>query len=356
MKRIGFVFLVIAVFAAWMPAIACIPGVKGSSFSTSYDSAGNILSVTKGGSPAGSFSYSHNRISGLTYNDDGNLTNDGVNTYDYNALNQTASITNIGGTVSYQYDSLSKRILKSDTGGDTVYAYLGEQLISEYDGSNYTDSIFFEGQLLARVHDDGLGVTTVNYAHLNHLGSPIAFTDDTATVVWPEQIGGTPYEIHNYEPFGADFNDLGTPALSPQNVRYSGKLFDANTGKHYFNARYLNAVTDISNPELPPRFLSPDVIIGSPDRPQSWNRFASCLNNPVALIDPDGKRTYYFAGLGGSKMDPGLSKHFDIRDTYYNFGKNWFSNLYATAKESMNIDSSQKEKALEYIKARSNRF
>ncbi len=93
-----------------------------------------------------------------------------------------------------------------------------------------------------------------------------------------------------FESDGADFNDIGTPPLSDQDIRYTGKLFESDTGKHYFNARYLNAITDTTNPELPPRFLTPDIIIGTPENPQSWNRYVSMANNPVNYIDPDGKK------------------------------------------------------------------
>ena len=259
------------------------------------------------GSPAESFNYSQNRITGLTFDTDGNLTDDGVNTYVYDALGQTASVTNSGGTVSYRYDALGKRISANDGSVDTVYAYLGEQLITEYAGVDYANSVFLEGQLLARVTDNGVDTTTVRYAHRNHLGSPVAFTDDSGTVVWPEQVGGTPYESHNYEPFGADFDDIGTPALSPQDVRYTGKLFDADTEKHYFNARYLNAVTDVASPELPPRFLSPDIVIGTPESPQSWNRYASCLNNPVNNYDLNGREVYY-KGPHASRLEQIVSR------------------------------------------------
>ena len=37
-----------------------------------------------------------------------------------------------------------------------------------------------------------------------------------------------------------------------------------------------------------PRFLSPDPIGGSPGRPQSWNRYAYVLGNPMKLVDPTG--------------------------------------------------------------------
>ena len=46
--------------------------------------------------------------------------------------------------------------------------------------------------------------------------------------------------------------------------------------------------TSTASPELPPRFLSPDIIIGNPNNPQSWNRYSYCLNNPVKYVDPDG--------------------------------------------------------------------
>ena len=37
-----------------------------------------------------------------------------------------------------------------------------------------------------------------------------------------------------------------------------------------------------------PRFLSVDPIGGSPNRPQSWNRYAYVLGNPMKLVDPTG--------------------------------------------------------------------
>jgi len=298
-----------------------VMGLSGRDFSYGYDSVGNIETVDKTGPvESASYTYANNQVAGLTYDPDGNLTDDGVNVYEYDGLGQTTSVTTAGGTISYVYDALGKRIVKSDLSGDVVYTYLGEQLLSEYDPTAgvYTDRVFMEGQLLARVIDDGVSVTNLSYAHLNHLGSPVAFTDGTAAVVWPEQVGGTPYEVHAYEPFGADFDDIGTPTVENK-IRYTGKLFESETGKHYFNARYLNAVTDTASPELPPRFLGPDVVLGSPGNGQSWNRYTSMANNPVVYVDPDGKRTYYFAGLGGSTMDSRLSKNLDIRDVSYNF-------------------------------------
>ena len=261
-------------------------GVSDRDFTYVYDANGNVQTVSKTGpSESSSFAYTNNHLNGVTYDADGNLTDDGVYTYDYDQLGQMTS----SGSDSYTYDSLGKRIKKTSGMSSLAYCYLGEQLISTYDENllSYYDEIYLEGQLLARVVDDGVSITDVTYAHLNHLGSPIAFTDDSGNVVWPGQSGGTPYEIHNYEPFGADFADLGSPIIE-QDVRFTGKLFDTSTEKHYFNARYYNGITTDSSYEMPPRFLSPDVINGNPEGGQSWNRYRYCLNNPVNMVDPDG--------------------------------------------------------------------
>ena len=262
-------------------------GLGSRNFSYSYDSVGNILSVTKTNpSDTSSFTYAHNRITGVTYDADGNMTDDSTYLYTYDELGK---LIDVDSTVQYSYDGLDKRIKKTESGSAIGYAYLGEQLLSEYDSSSllFSDNVYFEGQLLARITDDGATTTTV-FAHLNHLGSPVAFTDGVATVIWPEQTGGLPYELHEYEPFGADFDDLGSPVLSAQDVRYTGRLFESTTKKHYFNARYLNAVTEQSSYELPPRFLCPDILNGDVNNPQTLNRYCYGNNNPIRYVDVTG--------------------------------------------------------------------
>jgi RHS repeat-associated protein len=64
--------------------------------------------------------------------------------------------------------------------------------------------------------------------------------------------------------------------------RSSGKERDAETGLDYFGARYF------SSPQG--RFTSPDPLLNSGrlEIPQSWNRYAYTLNNPLRYVDPDG--------------------------------------------------------------------
>jgi RHS repeat-associated protein len=49
------------------------------------------------------------------------------------------------------------------------------------------------------------------------------------------------------------------------------------------------------------RFLSTDTVPGHQGSPQSWNRYAFAENNPLKLVDPNGKwPTKTVAGLGGT--------------------------------------------------------
>jgi RHS repeat-associated protein len=63
--------------------------------------------------------------------------------------------------------------------------------------------------------------------------------------------------------------------------RSSGKERD-ETGLDYFGARYYSGAHG--------RFTSPDPLLnsGRPWQPQSWNRYAYTLNNPLKFVDPTG--------------------------------------------------------------------
>jgi RHS repeat-associated protein len=53
------------------------------------------------------------------------------------------------------------------------------------------------------------------------------------------------------------------------------------------------------------RFLSPDTVGGHPANPQSWNRYAYTLGNPMKHVDPDGKLTIVVHGtMFTSKHNP----------------------------------------------------
>jgi RHS repeat-associated protein len=63
---------------------------------------------------------------------------------------------------------------------------------------------------------------------------------------------------------------------------FTSKERDSETGLDYFGVRYMSSAQG--------RFTSPDPLLssGRPWEPQSWNRYAYTLNNPLKYIDPNG--------------------------------------------------------------------
>jgi RHS repeat-associated protein len=62
--------------------------------------------------------------------------------------------------------------------------------------------------------------------------------------------------------------------------RSSGKGRDSESGLDYFGARYYGSSMG--------RFMSPDLLGGTLSNPQSLNRYAYVMNNPLGAIDPTG--------------------------------------------------------------------
>ena len=61
---------------------------------------------------------------------------------------------------------------------------------------------------------------------------------------------------------------------------YAGYRYDRETGLYYLNSRYYAAGIG--------RFLTKDTEYGEPDNPQTLNRYAYCVGDPVNLSDPSG--------------------------------------------------------------------
>jgi RHS repeat-associated protein len=96
---------------------------------------------------------------------------------------------------------------------------------------------------------------------------------------------------HDYLPFGEElFAGQGGRTLqqgyTADSVRqkFTQKERDPETGLDYFLARYYSSAQG--------RFTGTDPLqaSGRAPNPQSWNRYAYVLNNPLHFVDPDGLR------------------------------------------------------------------
>ena len=107
--------------------------------------------------------------------------------------------------------------------------------------------------------------STLTYLHADHLGSASLSTNAS---------GGKVSEMRYY-PYGETRS--GTIATDR---RYTGQRQEIGLGLYDYNARSYD-------PSLG-RFIQADTIVPSPANPQSLNRYAYALNNPLRYTDPTG--------------------------------------------------------------------
>jgi len=75
-------------------------------------------------------------------------------------------------------------------------------------------------------------------------------------------------------------------ATGSEKVTYAGEIKDDPSGLFYLFARYYDPETG--------RFVSLDPELGSLSSPQTLNRYAYCVNNPLKYTDPDGRFIFLF--------------------------------------------------------------
>ncbi|MFY9551657.1 MAG: RHS repeat-associated core domain-containing protein [Thermoanaerobaculia bacterium] len=113
------------------------------------------------------------------------------------------------------------------------------------------------------------------YTASDHLGSPRAVFNQSAQLV----------EARKHWPYGEDTN------ATPPAQRLSFCLMERDTESTRFHDHARNHDYVLG------RFLSPDRAGGSPANPQSWNRYAYTLGNPMKYLDPSGDVAVGFTGL-----------------------------------------------------------
>ena len=113
------------------------------------------------------------------------------------------------------------------------------------------------------------------YYHTDHLGSATLITDDYAQIA--EQIV--------YMPYGEDWIDVRSNGYFGSAYKFNGKEKDDETGYSYYGARYYTDRLSI--------WLSADPLA---DKYPHLSPYAYCADNPVMLVDPDGKKIRFAKG------------------------------------------------------------
>ncbi len=247
-----------------------------------YDRYGNrwgqTLVAGSGYNTQLSFDMSNNHVNsaGFSYDGSGNLTanNTPYGPFSYNQENFMAT----AGTSTYQFDVQGRRVRKTVGGAVTDYFYSGGVVISEKQGSQWTDYVFFGDQRIAK--QTGSTGSTASYIHPDHLGSTRVCTDSN----------GNSTGSCDYEPFGESQSPSGCSL--PTNYRFAGMEWDQEAGPMGLYHTWFRQYDPSQG-----RWMTVDPLAGSPDDPQSIDRYVYVLNDGVNLSDPLGLQGCTWDGI-----------------------------------------------------------
>ena len=248
------------------------------SYTYSYDRYGNRVSQTplNGGytfNPTINPANNHITTSGYLYDAAGNLTNDSVNAYTYDAEGNVTKVVSTGGTSQYVYDALNRRVHAQTPSAtvDYIYDYAGRRISTWTSPTFASEAKIYWGagqQLGFRAYDG-----TTYFDHQDVLGTERLRTNYSGGV------GST----YSSLPWGDAFIAVVNNTWADQdNEHFAGQEHDAESDTEH--AQFRNYASAQG------RWLVPDPYLGSYDftNPQSFNRYAYALNNPLSSWDPSG--------------------------------------------------------------------
>ncbi|MCA9729289.1 MAG: RHS repeat-associated core domain-containing protein, partial [Candidatus Eisenbacteria bacterium] len=265
-----------------------------------FDVYGNIQSIaTDGGLVNTPTDSGTNRLvsgSGTAYDSRGNLISRPGYTFVYDALDRLVRREAAGEPRKYHflYTADDERILTfveelpgsggtnqfrwtlRDLGGTVLRDYVsvaGEAALCVQEDYVFRGSSLLGAREYSCDPDIPLPPQDFHYT-LDHLGTPRLATVGSGVVS----------EERKYFPFGEEAKPASPYGPRLRFTGHERDVFDlegAQDDLDYMHARFYQALTG--------RFFSMDPVGGSPSAPQSWNRYAYVLGNPLKFVDPTGE-------------------------------------------------------------------
>jgi RHS repeat-associated protein len=246
--------------------------------SYAYSSIGNITNK----SDLGSYTYAGTgyanphavtTVNGqtYTYDNNGNVTADGIRTNTWNYRNELNQTVKAGTTYRYTYDHGGQRTAYYDGSATTTYP----NKYYDQKGNTVTKHLYLpNGTLIGSVEGTSTAAQ-LRYVYTDHLGGTKGVTRD----------GGARSQMLDYMPFGATRIDAQYES-SNESKKFTGHEHDGETGLYYMNARYQNPSTGRFVSQDPAFWALPAVLLANP---QKQNSYTYADNNPISMVDPTGE-------------------------------------------------------------------
>jgi RHS repeat-associated protein len=211
-----------------------------------------------------------------SYDNNGNLTNDGVHTYGWNPRDQLVAVGGAN-TASYAYDAFGRRRAASINGVVTVYLHDGWNPIQLKAGNA---GAVIENRLY------GLGLDDL-YARTRNGVTESYLTDALGSTVELRNAAQAKTVEYTYGPYGTTTSSVA----STNKMKYTGREQDLND-LYYYRNRYYKPSTG--------RFISEDPI----GLEGGINLYGYVGGNPVNAVDPLGLAKTYPKHYPIPKNDP----------------------------------------------------
>jgi RHS repeat-associated protein len=281
----------------------------GAQYLYGYDPADNIVSATGPGTTNIGTYNSLNQVKifngqAFVYDANGNLTDDGVRSYKWDAEDRLVSVSlksQPSRTTTFIYDGLGRRVVIAVATGTststTQYLWCGQSLCQARIGNSTVSRHYYpEGESVP-------GSGSMIYAQ-DHLGSVTDALDGST---------GNRVAFYEYEPYGNPTPDAGQASTD---FRYAGLFYEQNTGLYLAlhrvydprTGRWLSRDPLFGNSAIHPYLLGLDGSVGFYSPAEYLERGPENLcsyggGNPVNRVDSSGlsrdRRTQTLLGALG---------------------------------------------------------
>ncbi len=222
---------------------------------------------------------------------DGGSAGNAGRSYQYNAWNKVATLTQGSNSTRFEYGPDRKRYLRVDQQGstttETLYVGEGYERVTTIDGSSTVEHKYHVHGIALITQTEGGNTETTHSLISDYQDSLLAIADQSGNLI----------QRFRYTPFGeqVDVSQGITGTHTFTTKGYTSHEHIEGMDIIHMNGRIYDPVIG--------RMVQSDPIVQAPTMVLSYNRYSYVWNNPMNRIDPTG-----YQGVGGEESEDQDSK------------------------------------------------